>query len=840
MQEEDSDFDVDSDAVSVYSTTSSSSLPVGEPSLKVFIKQFPPSVTKRDIKDHLSVCGVSDHVKSIRIYYDKTKKKSKGCGYVEYAPASAGHMAMFKLNGSLLLGTHKLQATEFRDKRSKDAPPKSGKKQQRGKGKKTTPVSCHTSAVPQSHEEEDSAKDPDSASGEIWKVFVGSLNSKQLPSSIQNTHLQKHFKDFKSSIVQAIIVTDRETKQSKGCGFVQFRSKRAAKAAIDKLHGSQLQGCTLKLEFARKKAPSSSESSTGLQKPPKKSTPTTTAPLPSPKRKGKAQPQEQVGSPPMSSTHSPRKDSSTSTTRVGFPLVAKGEELPPEGLIESPTSTEACRVFVGGVGKSHLPEAVQDRHLHHLFREFKPAIVNAYIARHKETKQSKGFGFVQFTSSEVAQKAIAKLNGSILEGCKIRVQYDKSKQKTSTSGAQPGSPVPQPSPTVVQTPTAANYFPPPSPHSLPQSVIPPPNSIAVSNLSPAISKEEISSLCGGTITSIDIAPDSPNSNKAEIRFSSPEEAQEAITRLNGKEFLGHTLSVAFIQPPQPQPQQQVQTQAYGNEFMFPVKITHISPTSSEALLVQQFQNAGEVVDYKFFPSVNRYALINFKQEYEARRAVEMFDGRTIDGWKINVSQKPAVPRQDKCLSYTQPGSLPQPVMIEVSNLNPQLQVHEHWKGLTEIFSKYQSAKVVDVIPPCAYVSFSNTDEAHIAIAHLHQSVIGGSTVHVSQKPAMMRKGQSLPHSQPGYVPQPVTIEVSNLNPQLQVHEHWKGLTEIFTKYQSAKVVDVIPPCAYVRFSDANEAQAAITHLDHTVLGGSTVRVQIQPRQQLPEQGVHTE
>ena len=363
---------------------------------------------------------------------------------MEYAPASAGHRAMFKLNGSLLLGTHKLQATEFRDKRSKDAPSKSGRKQQCSKGKKTSPVSptlekqfqvsCHTSASPQSLEEEASVTDPDSASGDSWKVFVGSLNSKQLPKSIQHFHLLRHFKDFESHIVQAFILKDKETKQSKGCGFVQFRSKEAAQAAIDKLHGSQLHGCTLKLEFARKRALSKSEPGTRFQKTHKNSTPTTTVPFSSP-RKGQG---KQVEPPPTSCTYSHGKMLSTSATLVGLSL--HGEESPPE---EHLLSTEACRVFVGGLGKSRLPKSVHDHHLHDHFLKFKPAILNAYIARHKETKQSKGHGFILFVSREVAQRAIAELNGSTLMGCKIKVQYDKSDLKTSTFEMQPSLHAPQ-------------------------------------------------------------------------------------------------------------------------------------------------------------------------------------------------------------------------------------------------------------------------------------------------------------------------------------------------------------------------------------------------------------
>ncbi len=77
------------------------------------------------------------------------------------------------------------------------------------------------------------------------KLFVGSL-----PWAVDDQGLEDLFKDF-GDVTSAKVIMDRETGRSKGFGFVEFADDDAAKAAMDKLNGSDLQGRTIVVSEAR-------------------------------------------------------------------------------------------------------------------------------------------------------------------------------------------------------------------------------------------------------------------------------------------------------------------------------------------------------------------------------------------------------------------------------------------------------------------------------------------------------------------------------------------------------------------------------------------------------------
>ena len=91
---------------------------------------------------------------------------------------------------------------------------------------------------------------------------------------------------------------------------------------------------------------------------------------------------------------------------------------------------ESCKVFVG----SNLPPHIDAKHLRDHFNEFAPYITNTFIKRDPDTKASKGYGFVTFSSTEQAHNAIAKLHKSLLHGKhRLNVQVDKHRSHGSTS-----------------------------------------------------------------------------------------------------------------------------------------------------------------------------------------------------------------------------------------------------------------------------------------------------------------------------------------------------------------------------------------------------------------------
>jgi RNA recognition motif-containing protein len=77
------------------------------------------------------------------------------------------------------------------------------------------------------------------------KLFVGSL-----PWAVDDQGLEDLFKGF-GDVTSAKVIMDRETGRSKGFGFVEFADDDAAKAAMDKLNGSDLQGRTIVVSEAR-------------------------------------------------------------------------------------------------------------------------------------------------------------------------------------------------------------------------------------------------------------------------------------------------------------------------------------------------------------------------------------------------------------------------------------------------------------------------------------------------------------------------------------------------------------------------------------------------------------
>lgn len=72
-------------------------------------------------------------------------------------------------------------------------------------------------------------------------------------------------------------------------------------------------------------------------------------------------------------------------------------------------------VYVGG-----LAENVSDHGLRDLFGSY-GIVANAYVIRHKNTDKSAGYGFVEMASAEQALRAVVALEGTLVEGCCLRL-----------------------------------------------------------------------------------------------------------------------------------------------------------------------------------------------------------------------------------------------------------------------------------------------------------------------------------------------------------------------------------------------------------------------------------
>ncbi len=79
------------------------------------------------------------------------------------------------------------------------------------------------------------------------KLFVGGLSWNTTQES-----LMQAFSQF-GTVLEAKVITDRETGRSRGFGFVTFRDEASAAQAVAKLDGSQLDGRTIRVSEAHDK-----------------------------------------------------------------------------------------------------------------------------------------------------------------------------------------------------------------------------------------------------------------------------------------------------------------------------------------------------------------------------------------------------------------------------------------------------------------------------------------------------------------------------------------------------------------------------------------------------------
>lgn len=77
------------------------------------------------------------------------------------------------------------------------------------------------------------------------KLFVGSL-----PFSVSNEELQKLFETY-GEVTSAVVIKDKQTRRSKGYGFVEMASDEAADAAMEALNKSELDGRNIVVNEAK-------------------------------------------------------------------------------------------------------------------------------------------------------------------------------------------------------------------------------------------------------------------------------------------------------------------------------------------------------------------------------------------------------------------------------------------------------------------------------------------------------------------------------------------------------------------------------------------------------------
>ncbi|EYU31496.1 hypothetical protein ABFS82_07G070600 [Erythranthe guttata] len=83
------------------------------------------------------------------------------------------------------------------------------------------------------------------------KLFVGGLSY-----GTDDHSLREAFASF-GDVVDARVITDRDSGRSRGFGFVNFSSDESASSALSAMDGQQLGGRNIRVSFAQERAPRS-------------------------------------------------------------------------------------------------------------------------------------------------------------------------------------------------------------------------------------------------------------------------------------------------------------------------------------------------------------------------------------------------------------------------------------------------------------------------------------------------------------------------------------------------------------------------------------------------------
>jgi len=77
------------------------------------------------------------------------------------------------------------------------------------------------------------------------KLYVGNLDY-----NLDESQLKKYFEKY-GEVSTVTIITDKETGESKGYGFVEMADKEGGKKALERMNGSEVNGRRIKVNIAR-------------------------------------------------------------------------------------------------------------------------------------------------------------------------------------------------------------------------------------------------------------------------------------------------------------------------------------------------------------------------------------------------------------------------------------------------------------------------------------------------------------------------------------------------------------------------------------------------------------
>ncbi|KAL1935826.1 hypothetical protein VTP01DRAFT_4966 [Rhizomucor pusillus] len=270
----------------------------------------------------------------------------------------------------------------------------------------------------------------------------------------------------------------------------------------------------------------------------------------------------------------------------------------------------------GNIFIKNLDPSIDNKGLHGVFEQF-GKVLSCKISL-DEQGRSMGYGFVQFDSSEAANRAIENINGMLLNGRKAYVTHHIPKKERQ-----------------VQIEEQRSHF----------------TNVYVKNLPLDVNDDELRTMFGkyGPITSATVAKDEDNLPKGFgfVNFQNHEDARRAVEEMHDTDYFGKKLYVSRAQK-KTEREQELRKQyeearieklnKYQGVNLF---IKNLDDDIDDERLRQEFSPFGIITSAKVMrdetTNISRgFGFVCFTEADEATRAIAEMNGRMIGSKPIYV------------------------------------------------------------------------------------------------------------------------------------------------------------------------------------------------------------
>ena len=438
------------------------------------------------------------------------------------------------------------------------------------------------------------------------------------------------------------------------------------------------------------------------------------------------------------------------------------------------------------VGK--FPPFVNEGQLQSHFQQFSQSITKVTIVRDKETKSSKGFGFIQFNSDEVADRAIISLNRSkLLDKYVINVKNKKERHSRKEKGESR------------------------------QPLI----KVWVGNISPDTTKEDLSlhfAAFKDEMKPICDLLQSKGSEKSSSQFAflfftSVESAQKAISTMNGTMLKKRKLRVQLNESKKKQIntlQASTETSETNTVSLEPqrsvstvIVLTNIASEIDNNELQALIEGYGTVISLQSNDAGNgtRTVSMTLASSEEAAKVAKELNGQTFFGKVISVKRGELI--KEGVIGSTGSSSI-KVTFVHSSATEDDLTTYFSTVGQVTWCKLFDPEKKSDT--RYARITFLGEDTAAYAKAKFDGKPFFGQNIKVSVQST------------------PCLVHVGNIGRDVtsaQVFNVFKTYGKIIG---NVEIKDGPPRYACVNFSSIQFAQKAVSDLNKSDLNGSIIHV----------------